>query len=318
MKHRYRYHHEHLVFVKEKRSLRKILWRLVFFLLSIALLTVAYYIAYSLFFDTPEERALKRENVLLEEESATLTAKMDQIEELVKQLQNRDQEIYQAIFHADMSPLHSNSDNSYEAYSSLSNSGLVTRNTKVMLDLNARAMTLSLLMNKLTLHFKNAEKDSLRSMPLLQPIENEGLTRIGASIGMRIHPFYKLLKRHTGIDFIAGLGTDVYATGAGRVTLAEHAQRGTGSRVEIDHGNGYVTTYSHLSDVLVQTGSTVKRGQVIGRVGNTGMSVYPHLHYEVMKNGVFMDPLNYFFIGLLPDDYDILRQLSTSSGQSLD
>ncbi|MCL2097943.1 MAG: M23 family metallopeptidase [Bacteroidales bacterium] len=318
MKHRYRYHHEHLVFVKEGRGFRKIIWNAFIYLSAIAFMAVAYYIVYSVFFDTVEERAQKRENALLSEEIPALTEKKIRIEEVINQLQGRDKEIYRTIFRADAVPIHMVAENEYESYSNMENAVLAEHTTKVMRDLNSRAATITQLMNRITINTTSMEKDSLLAIPLLQPIKNEGLTQVGASIGMRIHPFYKLLKQHTGIDFIAGMGTDVYATAVGSVSSVERSFRGTGNRVEIDHGNGYLTTYSHLSDLLVQKGQTVERGQIIARVGTTGMSMYPHLHYEVIKNGIYMDPLNYFFIGLLPEDYDLLCQFSISSGQSLD
>ena len=318
MKQRYRLHHERLVFVKEKKSFRKIIWNVMLYLLAIAFMTVAYYIVYSLFFDTLEERAQKRENDLLREGTLALTEKMNRVEEVIGQLQDRDKEIYKAIFRADIIPLHTAVENSYETYAALSNADLVNHTTTVMRDLTLRSATITRLMNRLTTNLKNMTKDSLLAIPLLQPVKNDGLAHVGASVGMRMHPFYKLLKQHTGIDFIAGMGTEVYATALGTVSGVYYSLRGTGRRVEIDHGNGYVTTYSHLNEILVQKGQRVTRGQVIARVGDSGMSIYPHLHYEVIKNGAYMDPLNYFFIGLLPEDYDMLRQLSISSGQSLD
>jgi len=314
----YRYHHEHLVFVKEGRSFRKFLRNAVFYLLTIAFMTVAYYIVYSLFFDTYEERALKRENDLLVEVTGAFTAKMNRIEEVIGHLQERDEEIHRTIFRSELIPVNATVESDYDTYLALANADLVKRTTRVMLNLDSKAARITQLIKNLTANLQEMDNDALLAIPLLQPIENEGLTQVGASIGMRIHPFYKLLKYHTGIDFIAGTGTDVYATARGRVVQVVRSQRETGNRVEIDHGNGYITTYSHLSDILVQKGYEVKRGQVIARVGNTGMSIYPHLHYEVIKDGVYMDPLNYFFIGLLPEDYDMLRQLSISSGQSLD
>ncbi len=316
MKYRYRFHDEHLDFVKEKRSIRKLLWNIFLYFLAVVFMTVAYYIVFSFFFDTLEERAMKRENALLVEQSQLLQQKMTQVEEVLSQLEQRDEEIYRAIFHADMSPL--NNPQHYEDYTFLNDSEVVKATTVKMQGLELNARLVSKQLNMVTAGLQAKENDSLLSLPMLQPIENSDLSRVGASVGMRMHPFYKLLKRHTGIDFVAGIGADVYATGAGRVQLAARAQRAAGARVEINHGNGYVTTYSHLSDVLVRVGQSVQRGQVIARVGNTGMSVAPHLHYEVMKDGNYMDPLNYFFLGLTPDDYEVLRRLSISSGQSLD
>ncbi len=318
MKHRYRFHHEHLDFVKEKRSVRKILWQVLLYVLAIAFMTVAYYLAYSLFFDTPEERAMKRENALLQAEVGQLAKKMDQVAEVMGELETRDREIYQAIFHADMSPLNNVLSYRYEDYADSNNDHLTTATAEKISALKVRAADVKALMAQLTDSLQRYPVEKRLAYPFLQPVDNPDLSRVGASVGMRMHPFYKLLKQHTGIDFMPGMGADVYATGAGRVIKVVRSQRGTGNRVEIAHDNGYITTYSHLSEVLAHDGQTVKRGQLIARVGNTGMSVAPHLHYEILKDGNYMDPLNYMFLQLSPADYEVLRQLSTSAGQSLD
>ncbi|MDR3184062.1 MAG: M23 family metallopeptidase [Prevotellaceae bacterium] len=281
-------------------------------------IAISYYIVFSLFFDTPEERGLKREKELLESENEQLQARYEQIETIMKELDVRDKEIYRAIFHADPSFLKGpRSLNTYDDYDTVDNDVLTDETVIKMQQLQKRSMTVMFLFDELERNLKKKTTDSLLSIPLIQPIENKNLIRIGASYGKRMHPFYKLLKEHTGADFIAGTGADVYATANGRVS-AIFSQRSHGRKVEIDHGNGYATTYAHLSSILVKQGQQVKRGQLIAKVGNTGMSVAPHLHYEVLKNGRNMDPLNYFFIGLMPEEYEYLIQLSTSSGQSLD
>jgi murein DD-endopeptidase MepM/ murein hydrolase activator NlpD len=318
-KHRYRYRHEHLDFVKVKVSFREIILKVFVYILAVVFITIAYYIIYSIFFDTPEERGLKRENALLQEQNEVLKKKFDQIENIMQEIELRDKEIYKAIFHADLSLLNSAATlGQYDNYENIDNVSLIKETMLKMKDLDRRFANLSVMMEELNEKLRNRDRDSLLAIPLIQPIENKTLTRIGASIGQRMHPFYKLLKYHTGIDFVAGIGANVYATANGRVQLVQRSERGYGNKIEIDHGCGYTTIYAHLSDMMVKQGQQVERGQVIARVGNTGSSVNPHLHYEVKKNGNFMDPLNYFFIGLLPEEYELLIQLSTSSGQSLD
>jgi murein DD-endopeptidase MepM/ murein hydrolase activator NlpD len=236
----------------------------------------------------------------------------------MQELELRDKEIYRAIFHADPAFLKGHGNLSmYDDYSVIDNDMLTGETVVKMQHLQKRAEGVSFLFEELEQHLEEKSIGDLLALPLIQPIENKGLIRIGASYGKRMHPYYKLLKAHTGTDFIAGEGADVFATADGKVS-AILLQPSHGRKVEIDHGNGYTTTYAHLSRVMVKQGQPVKRGQVIAKVGNTGMSVAPHLHYEVLKHGQFMDPLHYFFIGLDPEEYEYLIHLSTSSGQSLD
>ncbi|MDR3180853.1 MAG: M23 family metallopeptidase [Prevotellaceae bacterium] len=317
-KYRYRYQHEHLDFVKIKVSFRDIALKVLLYVFAAAFITISYYIVFSLFFDTPEERGLKREKELLETEGAQLQTRYEQIETIMKELNVRDKEIYRTIFHTDPAFLNSSGNlNTYDDYDVIGNDALTAETVFKMRHLQKRAAGVSSLFDELSQHLKEKSTDDLLSIPLIQPIENRHLIRIGASYGKRMHPFYKLLKEHTGTDFIAGVGADVFATANGKVASVQ-SQRSYGRKVEIDHGNGYTTVYAHLSSVLVKQGQPVKRGQVIAKVGNSGMSVVPHLHYEVLKHGQFMDPLHYFFIGLMPDEYEYLIQFSTSSGQPLD
>lgn len=162
-------------------------------------------------------------------------------------------------------------------------------------------------------------KDELvKGIPAIMPISNKDLTRVASSFGMRIHPFYKVLKMHTGMDFTAPTGTEVYATGDGVVSKIQYAQRGYGYHLVIDHGFGYQTLYAHLSKILVRPGQKVKRGTVIGLVGNTGTSVAPHLHYEVRRNDQPVNPINYYFNDLTPEEYDKLIKIASQPTQSFD
>ncbi|HBI81632.1 MAG TPA: peptidase M23, partial [Bacteroidales bacterium] len=141
---------------------------------------------------------------------------------------------------------------------------------------------------------------------------------VASSFGMRIHPFYKVLKMHTGMDFTAPTGTEIFATGNGVVIEVKSAQRGYGNHVIIDHGFGFSTLYAHMSKIDVRKGQRVKRGMVIGYVGNTGTSVAPHLHYEVRKNGQPVNPIHYYFNDLTPEQYERLVEIAAQPTQSFD
>lgn len=163
---------------------------------------------------------------------------------------------------------------------------------------------------------KNKEK-LYSSIPAIQPISNEQLVAIASGFGMRVHPIYKLKKMHTGIDFAAPIGTPIYATADGKVAEVSVRFSGYGKLVEIDHGFGYHTRYAHMHDFAVRQGQNVKRGELIGYVGDTGLSTAPHLHYEVLMNGTQINPVHYFFNDLSASEYEKVIELASIENQSL-
>lgn len=163
---------------------------------------------------------------------------------------------------------------------------------------------------------ENKEK-LFAAIPAIQPISNKQLMALASGFGLRTHPIYKVKKMHAGIDFAAAMGTPIYATADGKVANVEVKFSGYGKMVEVDHGFGYRTRYAHMHDFAVRTGQTVKRGDLIGYVGNTGLSTAPHLHYEVMINGQHVDPVHYFYNDLSPDEYEKVLELASIDNQSL-
>ncbi len=163
---------------------------------------------------------------------------------------------------------------------------------------------------------KNVEM--LASIPAIQPVSNEYLTRMESGFGYRTDPVYKTTKFHAGMDFTAPTGTPIYATGDGKVIQADAESRGYGNHIRIDHGYGYVTLYAHMSKMAVKVGQKVKRGDVIGFVGNTGKSVGPHCHYEVRKNDEPINPVNFYFNDLTPEQYAKMLEMANDPSQSLD
>ena len=164
---------------------------------------------------------------------------------------------------------------------------------------------------------KNKEK-MLASLPAIQPVSNKDLTRIGSYYGYRTDPFYKVKKFHHGVDFTAPTGTDIYATGDGVVMEASRSFGGYGNLIVINHGFSYKTYYGHLSRILVTPGERVKRGQLIGYVGNTGKSTAPHLHYEVWKNNQTVNPIYFFFNDITLEQFDKMLELSSKPSQTMD
>ena len=162
------------------------------------------------------------------------------------------------------------------------------------------------------------KEDMLAAIPAIQPVANKDLKRIASGFGYRIDPQYKVRKMHHGMDFSAPRGTPIYATGDGRVVLTERKRTGYGKSVRIDHGYNYLTLYGHMSKINCRVGQKVKRGDVIGYVGNTGKSFGPHCHYEVRKNGKPINPANFYFNDLTPEQYAKMIEISSSPMQSLD
>ena len=135
---------------------------------------------------------------------------------------------------------------------------------------------------------------------------------------MRYHPIYKTRRMHTGIDFSAPIGTDIHSSGNGIVEDVETNRTGYGYNVTINHDFGYKTKYAHMSEILVHKGQKVSRGEVIGKVGNTGTSTAPHLHYEVEKNGEKINPIHFFFNDVTPEEYEEIIEKAEMSNQSFD
>ena len=158
----------------------------------------------------------------------------------------------------------------------------------------------------------------LAALPAIQPVSNKNLSRMASGYGYRIHPIYKTRKLHTGMDFSAKSGTPIYATGDGEISEINNLRNGYGKHVIINHGYGYKTLYGHMSKYIVHKGQKVKRGEVIGYVGSTGTSVAPHLHYEVIKDGRKINPVNFYYNDLTPDEYEKMLEISSQNNQSFD
>ena len=197
-------------------------------------------------------------------------------------------------------------------------------NTELMLQ---SAELIKRLENQVNIHKKgferinklsNTRSSKLSHVPAIQPIHNHNLIRTASGFGMRIHPVYGVPKLQSGIDFTAKVGTEIYATGDGVVEDVKRSFTGYGKHVIINHGFGYQTLYAHMSEFKVRKGQKVKRGDLIGKVGNTGTSTGPHLHYEVIRNNKKIDPAHFFFNDLDYDEYQEMVKISTQINTSLD
>ena len=247
---------------------------------------------------------------------------MRQIEIVLDDIQQRDDNIYRTIFEADPIPKSIRKQgfggvNRYKKFAGYSNSDIIISTTKKIDQLTKQLYLQSKSFDDIINLTKDKSK-MLASIPAIQPVSNKQLSRMASGYGYRIHPIYKTRKMHAGMDFSAKTGTEIYATGDGVISKVRRSKRGYGNHVKINHGFGYETLYAHMSKYIVRKGQKVKRGEVIGYVGNTGTSVAPHLHYEVHKNKRKINPVNFYYNDLNPEEYEKMIEISLQSNQSFD
>ncbi len=273
-------------------------------------------ILYASFFKDPETSRLQKELKYMDAQISGMREQMDSLDQYVDVLQKRDNEIYRTIFGAapiDHKYVGGNRYNEIAKYSS--EEGIIETQNRLM------AIQQNLIQQSKSYQeiMKLAKKQDqfLAGLPAIQPVDNKDLKRMASGFGYRIHPIYRVARMHTGWDFTAPIGTEIYATGDG-VVKSPDGGSGYGLHIVIDHGFGYQTLYAHMSRMAVRPGTKVKRGQIIGYVGNTGVSSGPHLHYEVIKNGEKVNPAYYFYNDLSPDQYAALLERASQSGQSFD
>lgn len=311
-----------LTYRKVEIGLKTRMLRILGVLASASVFAVIVIVLFSTFFDSPKEKQLRREIAQLELQYKLLNGRMLRVDQVLAELQEKDDNIYRVIFEAEPIPLSIRDAgfggvNRYQDLEQLQNSDLVIETTKRLDKLTKKLVVQSKSFDEVVQLAKNKEA-MLRSIPAIQPVSNEKLTRIASGFNYRIHPIYKIRHFHTGIDFTAPRGTEIYATGDGTVTVVDRLSRGYGNHVVINHGYGYETLYAHMSRFNVRPGQKVKRGDVIGYVGSTGTSTAPHCHYEVIKNGEKINPINFFFNDLSAEEYDKVLEISNQANQSFD
>ncbi len=281
---------------------------------------ILYYIGFSLFFDTPIEYEMKHSADGLRREYARLTGRYDSLMLVLDNVASRDRSVFRTLFESD--PYDSQSDDT--AHNS-SYEQLVNRSSRrLRRELRERIARIEEQLDLLNNSYQQVQERidaagrNCDYIPSIQPVINEQLTLLTASYGMRYHPFYKTLQSHQGVDYTIPEGSSVFATADGSVSKVSRRNSTSGTTIVIDHGNGYETLYSHLSKTNVRKGQQVRRGDIIALSGNTGLSLSPHLHYEVRYNGIRVDPIHYFFMELSPSEYRRLMQIAQTGMQSFD
>jgi murein DD-endopeptidase MepM/ murein hydrolase activator NlpD len=274
------------------------------------------------FIRSPREKVLQNELEQYKLQYKIMNDRMDKIQKVLADVQDRDDNIYRVIFEAEPVPSEVRKAgfggvDRYEQLERIPNSKIVVNTAKRLDEITSQLVVQSKSYDEVFKLAKDKEK-LIASIPAVQPVDFHDLRRIGSLFGYRTDPFYKVTKFHEGIDFAAAVGTPIYATGDGVVSEAEYNSGGYGNKIIINHGYSYETVYAHLSKIKVKKGQRVKRGEIIGLMGNTGKSTAPHLHYEVHKAGVPMNPIYFFFNDITPAEYQAMIELSMKPSQTLD
>ena len=273
-------------------------------------------------FETPKEKELNRELTNLEFQVKLLNKKMNQAETVLTEIAERDNNIYRIYFEANPIPQEQRKAgfggiNRYKDLEGFDNSKLIISSNKRIDILTKQIVVQSKSLDEIAA--LATEKEALlKSIPAIQPVKNENLTRMASGYGYRTDPFTKARKSHFGMDFTAPRGTPVYASGDGRVSRADNRASGYGKHIRITHGFGYMSLYAHLYKYNVKRGQRVKRGDLIGFVGSTGRSEAPHLHYEVFKDKKRINPINFYYGNLSPKEFADILKKSIQENQSLD
>ena len=287
------------------------------------ILAVGLVFFYSSYFESPKELILRNEVKELEFYYGKLNSDVEKLNKILNNIENRDDNIYRVVLGAE--PIEKSVRDAgvggADRYADIREKDI--QHDELVIGLHEKVDKLrrklyieSRSQDEVVAMADNKEK-MLAAIPAIQPIANKQLIALASGFGHRIHPVYKVKKMHSGIDFAAEIGTPIYATADGKVAVVDVKFSGYGKMVEVDHGFGYRTRYAHMHEFAVRAGQNLKRGDLIGYVGNTGMSTAPHLHYEVLINGEQVNPVHYFFNDLSPAEYEKILELASTENQSL-
>lgn len=319
---KYIFNHRTLSYEKYNIPWRKRVLQVFSYLISTMVFALVFVVIAYNFFGSPKERMQQREIEYLQLQYTLLDERLNNLNALAQDMQERDDNIYRVIFEADPIPSSVRKAgyggvDRYDRLKGFQKSEVVISTAQKLDQLASQLYVQSKSFDEVFEMARN-KSEMLASIPAIQPIKNYDLRRISSYYGIRLDPFYKVNKFHSGVDFSALNGTEVFATGNGTVEKLERSRWGYGNTITIDHGFGYQTKYAHLNEFKVRRGEKVIRGQLIGTVGNSGKSTAPHLHYEVLKNKRPVNPVHFFFNDLTPEEYETILELSQLPMQSMD
>lgn len=303
-------------FKEEKASVWTVIRRILMFFVATLSLAVVYYVVFALIFSTEEERLLKLENKLYEQEYPQMEQKGMLLDDVVEGLKVKDDMIYEEIFNTSAPDMEQFSSLDFlKGLDSIPDWDIVIHSSGRLDALERSAATVE---ENFLAVMEAITAENFVMPPMHNPMADFTFAQTGASTGDKINPFYKVPMKHNGLDIIASAGEPVHAVADGVVSDVIKSRKGLGNVVVIDHGNGYVTRYAHLADIETRKGRKVKRGTRIGYVGVSGNSFAPHLHYEVLRDTLVLDPVNHFFASVTPEEYMNMLIMSVTTGQSME
>ncbi len=316
-KERYVFDRTRMEFRKVTRSVWSVFWKAVRYFMVTASLAVVYYIVFSLVVNTDSERKLKREIQMYQKTYDEMLRKENLVGDVLDGLKEKDGEIYRQLFNSDSPELGGMyPDGLLSVIDSVDDKDIIDYVGKKIGLLEQASAHIESNFSKVMAILDSGGVKSLP--PMTNPLKDFSYARTGATVGRRINPFYKVPSDHWGLDLISQQGDPVFASADGVVKYVDHSSKGLGNVVAIDHGNGYQTRYAHLENTRVSKGQKVSRGKQIGQVGMSGNSFAPHLHYEVRRDSVRLDPLHFMFASVSPEDYIGMLFMSSNTGQSMD
>ena len=304
-----------------KRIRKRRIIRLTIQFFAWAGVALLYYFGFSLLFDTPAEHRMRLSTDKLREEYEAMSQRYDSLEMILDNITARDQSVFRSLFEAN--PYDMESEQSQERLA-LYEQNITKSKRELAADLRNEIDVMQKKAADLEASWHRIKElgdglgDKSRNIPSIQPVLNKQLTLLTAGYGTIMNPFYRTLRSHQGVDYAMAEGSSVFATADGTVREVSDKNSTMGKTIVIDHGNGYRTSYSHLLSTLVRRGQKVQRGDVIALSGNSGLSLAPHLHYEVRYNDLRVDPIHYFFMELSPDEYQRIVRIAQSGMQSFD
>lgn len=303
-------------FRKDRTSVWTIVRKILLFFLTTLSLAILYYVIFALVFSTDEERSLIQENRMYEKVFPEMNVKEELLSDVVDGLVIRDDMIYEEIFHTSAPGMDPGSSLDFLMGIDSAGDDDIVKHSASRLKIMER--TVGAVEDNFRDIFRLVTSEDMVMPPMSNPMDGFSFAQTGASVGDRINPFYKVQIRHDGLDMIAPAGEPVYASADGKVSNIIRSRKGLGNVVVIEHDGGYVTRYAHLADIEVRKGRKIRKGDRIGYVGVSGNSFAPHLHYEVLRDTLVLDPVNFMFASVTPEDYVNMLILSASTGQSMD
>jgi len=299
-----------------ENKIAQTVWTAVRFILTVLALSAIGYVVLALFYSTPEEKRLQGENSAFAEKYPSLVTRMDAVEADIERLSAKDEAIYSDIFRA--APPERDPVSSMDIFfgsDSIPDARLVFYTAEKADALVKDAAAVDSLFARIACALRDP---SFVMPPMTLPLDSLNYTQVGAGIGTKTNPFYTTEASHNGVDLIAGQGAPVYAAADGIVAKVNKSRKGEGNTVTIKHKGGYITRYSHLREINVQQGQSIRKGRMVGTVGMSGNSYAPHLHYEVRRDSLVLDPLSFIFASVTPEEYSNMVYMAAHTRKSMD